>query len=193
MHREGIRGFTMNGLKSRDAVIKFLDYLEKKGMMAPATARARKAAINLVLANLDDRQAEDVTVVNLDDLMNIFEQKQGSAVNSASLRAYRGRVKSALADFANYLENPLAFKPNIKARERIASANPSAVGTAAYLPEGRIPDISRSSPAVGGPMASSILPIPIRENLTIHIQGVPFDLTEAEAKKIAAVIQALAV
>jgi len=41
-------------------------------------------------------------------------------------------------------------------------------------------------------MASSILPIPIRVDLTIHIQGLPFDLTEAEAKKIANVIQAMA-
>jgi hypothetical protein len=37
-----------------------------------------------------------------------------------------------------------------------------------------------------------ILPIKIRKDLTIHIQDLPFDMTEAEAKKIANVILALA-
>jgi len=42
-------------------------------------------------------------------------------------------------------------------------------------------------------MASShILPIPIRADLTIYIQGLPFDLTEAEARKIAGVVSAMA-
>jgi hypothetical protein len=41
-------------------------------------------------------------------------------------------------------------------------------------------------------MASSILPVPIRADLTVYVQGLPFDLTEAEAKKIATVIQAMA-
>jgi hypothetical protein len=47
-------------------------------------------------------------------------------------------------------------------------------------------------PVIAGPMASSILPIPIRADLTIYIQGLPYDLTPTEAKKIASVIQAMA-
>jgi hypothetical protein len=43
-----------------------------------------------------------------------------------------------------------------------------------------------------GPMTDTILPIPIRPNLTVHIQGIPSDLTPAEADKIAAVIMAFA-
>jgi hypothetical protein len=35
------------------------------------------------------------------------------------------------------------------------------------------------------------LPIPLRADLTVHVQGLPFE-TPAEAKKIAAVIQAMA-
>jgi hypothetical protein len=39
--------------------------------------------------------------------------------------------------------------------------------------------------------ASNILPIAIRADLTIYIQGLPFDLSEAEARKIAAVVTAM--
>jgi hypothetical protein len=40
------------------------------------------------------------------------------------------------------------------------------------------------------PMADTILPIPIRENLTVYIQGLPDDMTEVEADKIARVVRA---
>ena len=39
---------------------------------------------------------------------------------------------------------------------------------------------------------ADILPIQIRPNLVVHIAGIPFNLTEAEAAKIAAVIIAMA-
>ncbi len=37
----------------------------------------------------------------------------------------------------------------------------------------------------------TITPIPIRADLTIKIQGIPHDLTDVEAEKIAAVVRAL--
>jgi hypothetical protein len=43
-----------------------------------------------------------------------------------------------------------------------------------------------------GPANSAIIPIRIREDRTVYIHGIPHDLTQAEAAKLAAVIQALA-
>ena len=37
-----------------------------------------------------------------------------------------------------------------------------------------------------------IIPIPLRTDLTVYIQGLPLDLSEAEARKISAVIMAFA-
>jgi hypothetical protein len=80
------------------------------------------------------------------------------------------------------------FKP--ESEDRLKTTPASMTRNA---PDSPVLDVSRpSTPAVSGPMASSILPIPIRADLTIYIQGLPFDLTEAEAKKIASVIQAMA-
>jgi hypothetical protein len=45
-----------------------------------------------------------------------------------------------------------------------------------------------STPSAG----VGIIPIPIRADLTVHIQGLPFDLTSREAKKVANVILAMA-
>ncbi len=42
------------------------------------------------------------------------------------------------------------------------------------------------------PMDDTIIPIPLRADLTIYVQGLPLDLTPAEAAKIGRVITALA-
>ena len=180
--------------KSRAAAINFQEYLGNKGLMARATASARKAALGKVLGILSDEEAEDVTAIDLDEVMTRFGHLQGKGYTPQSLTTYKSRVRAALDDFASYVDNPLGFKPSLQTRERKASSSkggsskPKVVGSEGPLSEPQ----PRTMSSVAGPMASSILPIPIRSDLTIHIQGLPFDLTEAEAKKIASVVQAMA-
>jgi hypothetical protein len=183
----------MDGKRSRKAALDFLGYVAQKGLMAPATARARKAATGKVLGILSEDEARDITSLDLDSLMTRFSHLQGKSYTPQSLQSYKSRVRAALDDFASYVDNPLAFKPSVQARERKASdANASDNGKPGNE-QSTTESSSRVAPAaLAGPMASSILPIPIRADLTVHIQGLPYDLTGAEAKKIANVIQAMA-
>lgn len=183
----------MDSRKSREGAVEFQEYLAQKGLMAPATARARKAAVNTVLAILDDQEAQDVTVIDIDDVMRRFANLQGKDYNPASLNTYKSRLRSALDDFRRYIENPLAFKPSLQARERKPSTDKSASNPSRAISDPSTGELPRATiSAMSGPMANSILPIPIRADLTIHIQGLPFDLTKAEARKIANVILAMA-
>ena len=135
--------------RSRQKLLDFLDYLAAKGLMAPATISARRAAAGKVL----------------------------------------GLTKSAVDDFRTYLENPLGFRPSVQARDR-------------RKPEGKKEDPAPTSASKqtnverdvmkAPPLSSSILPIPIRPDVTVFVQGLPYDLTEAEANKIANVIRAMA-
>jgi hypothetical protein len=175
--------------RSREAALEFLDYVAQKGLMARNTASARKAALSRVLSILPEEEAQDVTKIDLDEVMTRFGHLQGKGYTPQSLVTYKSRVRSALDDFSRYVDNPLGFKPSVQARERKSNG--------ARPPQDRPqPDTARApEPRTGssaGPMASSILPIPIRADVTVHVQGLPFDLTEAEAKKIANVIQAMA-
>ncbi len=183
-----------NEIKTREAAVDFLEYVAQKGLMAPATARARKAAVNTVLSILDDQEARDVTGIDLDDVMNRFSHLQGKDYTPESLRTYKSRVKAALDDFSSYLQNPLAFRPSVQTREkRPASTKTIPPSTTKVTRETVATEVPRTQANVtAGPMASSILPIPIRADLTILVQGLPFDLTVSEAKKIAGVIQAMA-
>lgn len=183
----------MNGKRSREALLEFLDYLSRKGLMNKTTASARKAAANKILGILDDQEAEDVTSLDLDEVLMRFSNIAGANYTPDSLNTYKSRLKSAIDDFKSYLENPMGFRPSVassgrKATERTKQSTASDASATASLRESRSSSTFSAVPAA----SVSIFPIPIRSDLIVHVQGLPYDLTEAEANKIANVIRAMA-
>jgi len=177
----------MSGERSRQALLAFLDYLAAKGLMAKATVAARKAAVTQVLGILPEDEASDVISLDIDHVMQRFTNLQKQKYTPGSLAAYRSRVKAAMEDFRNYLDNPLAFKPGVQPREkrpgeakRLSVSQPSSPTQV---------DIARSS--VVAPLTNTIIPIQIRADTTVYVQGLPYDLTEGEANKIANVVRAM--
>jgi len=181
----------MGNDRSRKALTQFLDYLADKGLMAKNTAIARKAAVSQVLGILSEEEASDVFKVDLTDVMARFQNLEGRRYTPGSLSTYQSRVRAALNDFDSYLKNPLAFRPSVQTRERSPRPSTSKANDASAA-DGGAPKFH--APRLPGTpsMASTILPIPIRSDLTIHVQGLPYDLSEAEARKVANVILALA-
>jgi hypothetical protein len=175
---------------SREALADFQDYMAEKGLMEKNTAQSRKAAVTRVLGILDEAEASDVTGLDIEDVMSRFQRLHGRDYTPASLTSYKSRLRSALDDFASYLSNPLAFRPSVQGRAR-------AKAHSGRKDRGDLPDLKpqrRTEPAKAVPLpaaAGLIIPIPIRPDLTVHVQGIPFDLTEAEARKIAAVVTAM--
>ena len=181
----------MDGSRSREALFEFLDYLWMKGLMAKATAQARKAAASKILGILEPHEASDVTKVDLDDAVARFGRLHGKRYTPQSLNTYGGRLRSAVEDFEAYLTNPLAFRSSVQSRDRTRNKPLKEPSDSAQL--GRTESRPEPARAVSAPLVSSnILPIPIRADLTVYIQGLPFDLSESEARKIAAVVTAMA-
>lgn len=174
----------MSGGRSLNDLMAFLDWNAEKGMMAPATVQARKAAVGKVLGVLAADEVMDVTQVELDTVMARFHNLQGRNYTPDSLTTYKSRVRSTLDDFAAYLDNPLGYKPNSPNKERKPRASVS-VRSSQSSSRSSAPASETSSPA-------NILPIQIRPDLIVRIHGVPFDLTETEARRIANVIIAMA-
>ena len=181
----------MEASKSKVALVEFLDYLAQKGLLAPATAQARKIAVNAILGVLDDSENEDVTLIDLDSAIMRFHNLQGKAFTPDSLKTYKSRVKSAIADFSSYLQSPLSFKSATQSRDKKPTVKKGPSDDSPRASE-QTEESPRTVAAVA-PVGVSIFPIPLRKDLTVQIYGLPFDLTEAEAKRIAAVVQALAV
>lgn len=178
--------------RSRAALLEFLDYLAAKGLMAKATVAARKAASSQILGILEPDEAADVTALDLDQVVHRFQNLHGKKYTPQSLTTYKSRVKAAIDDFASYSANPLAFRPSVQSRERAKPKNGKQ--TSSPGPSDDVEPKADASPRpVHSAVASSnILPIPLRVDLTVFIQGLPFDLTAQEARKISNVVLAMA-
>lgn len=170
----------MTDKRTRKDLFDFLDWMSEKGLMAKNTVAARKAAATKVLGILNDDEARDVTSLNLDDIMRRFTNLEGRGYTPGSLATYQSRLRSALDDFRLYLDKPLNFRPGIQPRER------------------RKPAVRKEPPSmtsdnrdtVSAP-APNALSIPIRPSMTVVIHGLPYDLSETEAAKIANIVRAM--
>lgn len=181
----------MTNDRSREALGRFHDFLGEKGIVAPATAQTRKVSSLKLLGILDEEEAKDVTSIDIDALVTRFSNLHGQQYNPDSILAYRSRLRSAVADFKSYLENPLSFKTRIQSRDHQSRPRKDAADHSTSQKTERVQEIVRAGPAPV--MANSnVMPIPIRADLTILIHGLPHNLTPAEAKKISGVINALA-
>lgn len=175
--------------RSLKALLSFLDYMADKGLAPKNTVFARKAAASKVLGILSEDEANDILNVDIAHTMARFGNLKGKGYTPASLTTYQSRVKSAIEDFSSYLKNPLAFRPSGQSKERGAKAPPITASESSKTK----PAIARapSETARTAPVSDTILPIAIRADLTVYIQGLPFNLSKAEASKIAAVVMAL--
>lgn len=175
--------------RSLKALLSFLDYMADKGLAPKNTVFARKAAVTKVLGILSDDEANDVFRIDLAHTMSRFSNLKGKGYTPGSLTTYQSRVKSALEDFSSYLKNPLSFRPSGQRREKESKPIPSNNSEKPKIKTSAIREPYENIRAV--PISDTILPIAIRSDLTVYVQGLPFNLSKAEASKIAAVVMAL--
>jgi hypothetical protein len=177
--------------KSLSGLLGFLDWLATKGLMQRNTVAGRKAACSKVLGVLDPEEQADVTQVDVDEAMDRFANLEGRNYVPASLGVYRSRVVAALSDFGRYLANPASFKPGLVQRRPTSGATKKHQHTKATESPARLPThVEMPTGSTHSPV--NVFPIPIRPDVVVRIQGLPFDLTDAEARRIANVILALA-
>lgn len=176
--------------RSINGLMDFLDWTAEKGVMAKNTVAGRKAAAGKVLGVLEPEELSDVTAVDLDSAMIRFVNLQGKSYNTSSLNVYKSRTNAAINDFERYLSDPLAFKPQPSKLDRKAGAAPKKKPHTKPSEPGNQTKIAEliSPPS----QTANVFPIQIRESLVVRIQGLPFDLTKAEAERIANVIKAMA-
>ena len=175
--------------KSLDGLVEFLDWTAEKGLMAKGTVIGRKVAVSGVLGVLDPEEKGDITVVDLDSVMSRFINLQGKKYNPSSLNVYKSRTNAAINDFKQYLSDPMSFKPSANKGEKKSVSKVSkpqkASGPEATQTAGFAPSTNQAS--------ANVFPIQIRDNVVVRIHGLPFDLTKAEAERIANVVNAMAV
>jgi len=106
---------------SRDSLIAFLDFAGEKGLMKKATAGAYKKACNIILRILDEKEATDLSKIDLEDVFFRHRNKAAGKIAPQTLKTYETRTRAAVSGFIEYRKDPSAWKPSIQSRTRRAA------------------------------------------------------------------------
>ncbi|MHB1942698.1 MAG: hypothetical protein ACYCP0_06550 [Acidiferrobacteraceae bacterium] len=171
---------------SADDLLKFLDHAVDKGLMPAATVQALAVATRNVLGVLAEAEKADLSELDLDAAIRRFNNKRAGDFSPASLKEYGRRIRRAVELFLSWREDPANF--TIKTRTTTAprkrekgsgNGEPVARGT----PTEQVPD------EVAGTYRSAV---PVRPGLVVTLLNIPYDLTGAEAERIAGFVRMLA-
>lgn len=170
---------------SQTAFLEFLRHGAVTGLIGPATARSRKLASEQLLIQLKPHERADLRQLDVNELCSRFHKLQGSTIRPENLQLYNDRLSSGLKDFICWTDDPVNFKS-------VEGEKPESVLVAARdTPEQAQ---AREELVLNPPRSPhEIFPVPLREDLVVFLQNIPLDMTKAEARKIAAVVEALAV
>src|SRR5437660_3226092 len=94
------------------AFVRHWDWVAEKGLMAPASARAIRAAVSQILKI--DSNWESVDVRNLDVEALFARFRNLSKIAPGSLAAYESRFRSGLQSYLAYLDNPTSYQPKTR-------------------------------------------------------------------------------
>lgn len=180
---------------SEQAFLKFCDYAANKGLWKKETARSRKSSSKRVLALLEPGEKGDLRDLDVDHLAERFANVEGTGFQPQSLSTYQARLKTALAEFIAWTDDPRNFKPassNRASRKQTSSAQrQNESPTERESLNDRL--VQRDSSNTVLDSGSLVFPIPIRNGLVIKLVGIPPDFSEVEAEKVASVVRALAI
>ena len=170
---------------SQSAFLEFLRQAAVTGITSPATARSRKLAAGHLLVQLKPHERRDLRQLDVAELCSRFHKLQGSTIRPENLQIYNERLTSGIKDFVCWTDDPGNFVS-------VEGEKHESLLVAARDTQGQAQ--AREERTLNPPRSPyDIFPVPLRQDLVVYLQNIPLDLTAAEARKIAAVVQALAV
>jgi len=174
-------------------VMAFLDYLSEKGLGKPETMKGRKIALGRIMDSVGAEAFSDVRDIDFSEIMHRFANLEGAKFTPDSLKTYKSRASRAVSDFIRYKENPAGFKVSGQRSPRRTkpAASTGRVEEDKHL---EINDqVDESNVRRPHDPHKLEVPIPIRADCIVRIVGIPHDLKQVEAARIANVVTAMAV
>ncbi|MDQ3579527.1 MAG: hypothetical protein M3443_18415 [Actinomycetota bacterium] len=158
----------------------FLDLAAKRGDVTKATAVALRTGSKKVL-DIDGDQQLDLRALDQEDLLSRFHRLSKADLNDQSRATYEGRFRRAVEMYLKYLDDDPTWKP-VVSKARASTPKLSANGTT-------VPD---NTGAIIPPRPGMTdFPVPLRPGVVAKLH-LPDDLGPKEARKIIAIVTALA-
>ncbi len=168
---------------SKNGLLTYLRESAKSGVLNPAVARSRNIAAVQLLDHISAEERLNLRLLDVDNLCSRIHKLEDSSIRVEALNLYNARLKSTLADYFSWIDDPENFvsktvsKQGSQAQKRLGKEEQKA-----------LEDIT----LINVDADSGIIPIAIREDLTVFIKDLPIDLTQQEASKIVKVVKAYA-
>lgn len=176
---------------SKEALLRFLDFVGEKGLLTKQNAQNWRVATSKILDDLSQAEQQDVRKIDIETAFRRFANRTSGKFNPATLGEYRRRATLAIQNFVDYAGNPEAYKPRSKpVAKKGEKKDPKNVKRLFAKPlsesEPQIP--SGEFPRTGSSLA---MEYPLRENFLAQIV-IPRDMTADEGRRLSAFIMTLA-
>ncbi|MGH7656019.1 MAG: hypothetical protein ACREN6_15285 [Gemmatimonadaceae bacterium] len=173
---------------SMEDLVDFLDHAGDRGLMPAATAQALAVASRNVLGVLTDQERGDLSKHDIDSVIKRFNNKRARDFNPSSLKEYARRVRRALALFLAWRADPANF--TIKTRGTGVSRKKAK---SSEVPESREATSGESEATPRQRDGAYQTAVPVRPGVVVTLTNIPYDLTKAEAERLADFVKMLAV
>src|SRR5260370_29602790 len=172
------------------AFVRHWDWVAEKGLMAPASARAIRAAVSQILKIDDNWESVDVRNIDVEALFARFRNL--SKIAPGSLAAYESRFRSGLQSYLAYLDNPTSYQPKTR---KVAPRDDKATPKSKNKPTADLPRAILGStippPMTGTSTKLVVYPFPVRPDVFAELK-LPADLTVDEALRLSSFLKAVA-
>lgn len=175
---------------SKEALLRFLDFVGKKGLVTKQNAQNWKVATSKILEDLSPAEAQDVRKVDIETAFRRFANRTIGKFNPATLGEYRRRATLAIQNFVDYANDPEAFKPRSRAPKKPEKRESKQAQRLFAKP---LPESDGRSQPIEAPKTGSSLAMayPLREDFLAQIV-IPRDMTADEARRLTAFVMTLA-
>lgn len=179
----------MSNAYSMVDLLEFLDHAGERGLMPAATAQALGVAARNVLGILSDQERSDLSQLEIDSVIKRFNNKRAKDFNPSSLKEYARRIHKAIDLFLKWRQDPANF--TVKTRASTSGRKRDIKDQEAdEVLDVDQPGFESSGRARPGTYRSAV---PVRPGVVITLVNVPYDLTPAEADRIANFVKMLAI
>ena len=172
---------------SVDDLLEFLDHTGSRGLMPAATSTALAVATRNVMGVLSDQEKLDLGSQDLDSVIKRFNNKRAKDFSPSSLKEYGRRVHRAVDLFLKWREDPSNF--TVKTRATTGSRRKDKNEETEAEQEAELHS-GANGPSSPGTYQSAV---PIRTGVVVTIANIPYDLSKAEAERVANFVKMLAI
>ncbi|MGP2486917.1 hypothetical protein ACTUTK_06985 [Pantoea ananatis] len=182
---------------SSTAFKQFIEKLPELNLIGEATARNLRNSSLLLLSAVDQNEYTDIRALNIDQLVQKYVATADSEPSETSIQAYKSRFNSAVSKFIDFQMGVKLPSDNeedlISESEQVAVKRKPLPRIRRSLAEPILQQDSNSQQLTQNVMSSHTFSAPLllrpETGLTIEIKGLPLDLSNEEAERIASFLK----